>query len=450
MPANDTIVALSTAAGEGAIGIVRLSGPRAVQIASSVFVPEGVLESALSHTIHYGHVCEPQVGEPVDEVLVAVMRGPRTYTREDVVEINCHGGMTPLNRVLEILIAQGARMAEPGEFTRRAFMSGRIDLAQAEATLDLIRAKTRAGERIAMEQLQGRLSGRIHSMRDELMLACARIEAHIDFPEEEMDPESMSGIQGDIKELEARCRKLSATSEEGRIYREGVKVAIVGRPNVGKSSLLNALLEHDRAIVTPMPGTTRDVIEEYLSLRGLPVRIMDTAGIREAHDMAEQEGVRRSLRAIDEADLVLAVLEAGTEMKDEDKEVLDRIKDMPHLIVANKADLSDNVAAEGISVSARTGAGIDALRTAIYQKCIGQGGGASEESVMITNQRHRFALDRAGAKLLAARNALVAGLPLEIAALESRGALDALGEITGAVTTDEILNLIFRDFCIGK
>ena len=448
MTGGDTIVALSSAAGEGAIAIVRLSGPAAVEIADAAFMPAGTLGAAETHTIHHGHIVED--GVPVDEVLVSVMRAPRTYTREDIVEINCHGGMVPTANVLGLMLRLGARMAEPGEFTRRAFLSGRIDLIQAEATLDVIRAKTYAAGRIALEQLSGRLSESIRAMREALIRACAHIEAHIDFPEDEIAPSALAEIAGAMAGIEARCRSLAETCAEGRLYREGVRIAIVGRPNVGKSSLLNALLGRDRAIVTPQPGTTRDVIEEQIAIRGLPVRVMDTAGMREAHEMAEQEGVRRSLRALEDADISLAVLDASGSLTDEDKVVLERVAGRPHIIVLNKADIASGIACipevDGIRVSALTGEGIEQLRDAVYASCVG----TPTEGAVVTNLRHKEALDLAAQRLGAARLAMSDGAPLEVVALEARDALDALGRIVGEAGVEDILDIIFSEFCIGK
>ncbi len=444
MTGGDTIAALSTAAGEGAIAIVRLSGPRAVEIADAAFRPEGALSHAASHTIHHGHIVED--GGPLDEVLVSVMLAPRTYTREDIVEINCHGGIAPTADVLGLMLRLGARMAEPGEFTRRAFLSGRIDLIQAEATLDVIRARTSAAGRIALEQLSGRLSKRIHAMRDSLLRACAHIEAHIDFPEDGIAPGALAEIAGSMADIEAECRALSESCAEGRLYREGLKVAIVGRPNVGKSSLLNALIGRDRAIVTPDPGTTRDVIEEQIAIRGLPVRIMDTAGMREAHEMAEREGVSRSLRALEDADISLAVLDASVAVTDEDRVVLARVAARPHIVVLNKTDIACIPEVGGIRVSALTTEGIDRLRDAVYAKCTG----TQTEGVVVSNLRHKEALDIAAQRLGAAQAAMSEGAPLEVVAIDARDALDSLGRIIGAVGVDDILDIIFREFCIGK
>jgi tRNA modification GTPase len=450
----DTIAAVSTPPGEGGIGIVRLSGPDSLAIARRVFRPSRPGELR-SHRLRHGFVVDPATGERLDEVLLAPMLAPGTYTREDVVEINCHGGLVPVRRVLELAIREGARLAEPGEFTKRAFLNGRIDLSQAEAALDLIRAKTASAERIAMEQLEGGLSRRVGSVLGRVRDFCAHLEAYIDFPEEEIEPASLSEIKGGLRVAEEEARALSASFEEGRLFREGIRAVIAGRPNVGKSSLLNALLSEDRAIVTEMPGTTRDVLEEFASIKGLPMRIVDTAGIRQARDMAEEEGVRRTLRAMEGADVILGMLDASEPLHEGDRELLERIAGRNAVVVLNKCDLPRGLGGappEGmrvVEVSARTGAGLDALRDAIYELSV-KDPSALAEGVVVTNLRHRLSLDRAAEGLAAALLALEEGRPLEIAAMEMREALDALGEIVGAVTTDDILDRIFGEFCIGK
>ncbi len=454
MTQADTIAAISTAPGEGAIGIVRLSGPRAFDIAGSLFVSPGG-GGLRSHRLHYGHIVEPGTGAQVDEVLLSAMRAPHTYTREDVVEINCHGGLVPLRRVLELALSEGARLAEPGEFTKRAFLNGRIDLSQAEAALDLIRAKTEVSERIALRQLGGGLSERIGGIRDSLAGALAHIEACIDFPEEDIEPDSLEEIRSAIGEAAGRTGALSGSYDEGRLFREGLGAVIAGCPNVGKSSLLNALLQEDRAIVTEMPGTTRDVLEECISIKGLPLRIMDTAGIRQAHDMAEEEGVRRSMRAIEDADLVLGVLDASRPLHEGDGELLRKLRDKNAFLVLNKSDLPrriGDVSLDGVpalEVSAKTGQGLSELRDAIYGACI-KSPAALAEGVVVTNLRHKTSLDASRAAQEAALRAIGEGRPLEIVAMELREALDRLGEVVGAVTADDILERIFSEFCIGK
>lgn len=458
---EDTIAAISTPIGEGGIGIVRLSGKDAIPIADKIFFsPKGrKLKDAKSHTVVYGFVIDPAKNEKIDEVLVTVMKSPKTYTREDVVEINCHGGMLPLRTTLQLLLREGARLAEPGEFTKRAFLNGRIDLSQAEAVIDVIRAKTEQAERFAFRQLEGRLSAKITDMRDKVTKLCIHIEAYIDFPEDEIEIIEKGDLLDSMRSIECELQSISKRYDEGRFFREGVSTAIVGKPNVGKSSLLNAILQKDRAIVTEMPGTTRDVIEDYLNINGLPLRIMDTAGIRETHDLAETEGVRRSLKAIEGADIVLAVLDVSRPFDEADKEVIDRIKDKKAVIVINKADIespafglhpSDFSPHSVVKVSALKGDGIDNLKNTIYSLCITSGRASDTEDIIITNLRHRQSIDRALKSLNDAEDALKRNEPLEVVALFLRESLYSLGEIIGAITTEDILNKIFNEFCIGK
>lgn len=459
---NDTIAAISTPLGEGGIGIVRLSGKDSIAIAARLFSSPGnkKIEDLESHRLTHGFIKNPDTDTILDEVLVTVMRAPKTYTREDVVEINCHGGILPLRNILELVLRNGARPAEPGEFTKRAFLNGRIDLSQAEAVIDLIRAKTEESERLALEQLSGGLSEKIISLRDRITSVCAHIEAYIDFPEEEIEPASLNTILKEIGDIKQNLEKLSESFEEGRFFREGLKVAIVGRPNVGKSSLLNAFLKRDRAIVTESPGTTRDVLEEYLNIKGLPVRIMDTAGIRETHEMAEKEGVMRSLKAIDDADVIIALFDGTTVLNDEDLVVLNKIGNKNSIVAINKTDLP--LADESLEVelrrhsedilkiSAKTESGLDGLKEKIVNAaCTGSAFGEGNGAI-VTNIRHKIAIDSAIKGLNNASDALRSGHPLEIIALEAREALDRLGEIVGLVTTEDILNKIFSEFCIGK
>lgn len=450
---DDTVAAISTAQGEAGIGIVRLSGPEALKIADRLFFsPKGKVPGKTgTHKVIYGFIKEPDgPGGIVDEVLLTVMRAPDTYTRQDVVEINCHGGMTPVRRVLELALKAGARLAQPGEFTKRAFLNGRIDLSQAEAVLDLIRAKTAKAERLALEQLRGGMSGEINAVKEKVLSVCVHFEALMDFPEEDVERLAESEIRGRLRSAMAGCEALSRSYEEGRFFRDGLKVVIAGRPNVGKSSLLNALIQKDRAIVTDMSGTTRDVIDEHLDINGLPMRVMDTAGIREARDLAEEEGVRRSLCAIEDADLVLCVFDGSVPFSDADMELIKKIDGKNSLFVINKSDLPQSpqtpLHAPSLSVSAKTGFGLEGLKAAIYGAVIKESGG---DGVMVTNLRHKIALDAAHKGLEAALSAL-GKAPLEIAALELKEALGHLGEITGAVTTEDILDRIFGDFCIGK
>ncbi|PIX87210.1 MAG: tRNA uridine-5-carboxymethylaminomethyl(34) synthesis GTPase MnmE, partial [Nitrospirae bacterium CG_4_10_14_3_um_filter_44_29] len=431
---DDTIAAISTPAGEGGIGIVRLSGKDAVKISNRLFhSPKGkTLSASASHRIIYGFIKDPATSEAVDEALVSVMRAPNTYTREDIVEINCHGGMSPLRDVLELAVKNGARLAEPGEFTKRAFLNGRLDLSEAEAVLDLIRAKTDESHRIALEQLRGKLSEKILNLREQLTNLCVFIEAYIDFPEEDIGlgsrKETIESAAAILKELEL----LLKSYDEGRFFREGLAATIVGKPNVGKSSLLNALLQKDRAIVTDTPGTTRDTIEEYLNINGLPLRIIDTAGIRESHDMAEKEGVKRSISAMEDADLVIAVIDGSEPLKDEDIEVIEKVKGKNTIIAINKSDLmqsgtttpqrdtnnnknnppsppfskggmggfSENSGIESklvsynlhiLRISATRGDGLDELKDTIFNSCL-KNWKEQREGIIITNIRHKIAI----------------------------------------------------------
>lgn len=460
---DDTIAAISTPLGEGGIGIVRLSGKGSLQIAEKIFssTVNKSLGNLKPNSIVYGHIRDPLTGQKVDEVLVTIMKSPHSYTKEDVVEINCHGGMITLRKTLELVLKQGARLAEPGEFTKRAFINGRIDLSQAEAVLDLIRSKTDESRRVAIEQLQGGLSEKITALRDRLTEICVHVEACIDFPEDEIETSTRQDLLAAMEDTGRELEKLLKTYDEARFFREGLSTAIVGRTNVGKSSLLNALLRKDRAIVTDVPGTTRDVIEEYLNINGLPLRIMDTAGIRDVQDIAEKEGVKRSLRSIENADLVIAIFDRSELLKDEDFEVIEKIKKKNAIIVLNKCDLPALVgkdiltshltshALRVLDVSATRGDGLEELKESIFNSCL-KNWKEEREGVVISNLRHKTSIGHAKSSLDRAIIAMTENQPLEILALELRASLDSLGEIVGAVTTEDILNRIFSDFCIGK
>ncbi|MFM8551141.1 MAG: tRNA uridine-5-carboxymethylaminomethyl(34) synthesis GTPase MnmE [Nitrospiraceae bacterium] len=475
---QDTIYAIATPVGEGGIGILRLSGEKAVDVAASVVrLRSGLaLAAARSHHLYHADVQEAAADpmsdpasvlralRPIDEVLIAVMRAPHSYTAEDVVEIHCHGGRYVLQALCESVQRGGARLAEPGEFTKRAFLNGRLDLAQAEAVMDTIQAKTAGSLRLAQEQLRGRLSQEVNRLRDVLIQLLAHVEAAIDFTEEDIVFIQPQELAARLYETKAAIVRLAGTGDDGRVLREGVTVALVGRPNVGKSSLLNALLRTDRAIVTPNPGTTRDVLEEVLNIRGLPVRILDMAGVRETEDPVEQEGVRRSKAAMDQAELLLMIVDGSVPLSDEDRLLLAMHPDKKRLLVVNKSDLpsilpdeasSDWVAAQPagtgaiIRLSALTGAGLDGLRDAIRRMVL-RDDFEPGESAVVTRLRHRISLQRAWASLEKALESLEGGLSGEFVAMDLRAGIDALGEITGAVTTDDILERIFRDFCIGK
>lgn len=456
---DDTITAISTPVGQGGIGIVRLSGPEAAAIADKIFHSKNKEKPSLapSHKMLYGHIVDPADERLLDEVLLVLMRAPHSYTREDVVEINCHGSMVSVRQILELALRQGARLSEPGEFTKRAFLNGRIDLSQAEAVIDIINARTDESLRIASEQLRGGLTERLAAIRGQLIEITAFVEAYIDFPEEELAEVSKTEIERRLLDTTAEISRLSDTFNEARFFREGLSVAIVGRPNVGKSSLLNALLQKDRAIVTDLPGTTRDLIEDYLNIRGLPLRIMDTAGIRSSDETIEQEGIRRSIHAIEHADFIIAMFDGSKPFSQEDSELLGIIKGKNTVIVISKADLPqmlsfEDSAAEGtqcVCLSAVTGEGLDQLKAVIFESNL-HGWKEGREGVVVTNIRHKAALDSAVESLRRAHGLLSGNNPLELFSIEMRGSLDRIGEITGTITTDEILQKIFNSFCIGK
>jgi tRNA modification GTPase len=457
---EETIAAISTPFGESGIGIVRLSGPLAEPIARRLFKPKKEVSDLISHHFHYGEIVDPQTGNPMDEVLLVLMKKPKTYTKEDTVEIQCHGGHIILWKVLELVLKQGARMAQPGEFTKRAFLNGRIDLTQAEAVIDLILAKTMASLEIANRQLRGALYREMTSMRERLIDRLALIEAHIDFPEEEIERVSLTRLQADLAEAVKKMEDWIASYEEGRIFREGISCAIIGKTNVGKSSLLNVLLKEDRAIVTPVPGTTRDVIEEVLSINGIPLRLMDTAGLRKTADAVEHEGVKRTKERIGDADLVLLVVDGSRDFDGDDLEIFQGTEAKKRVVVLNKKDLlqktpfdlmKDRFPNESIiSISALKNEGIDDLRSAIFNTLIHKGVRTSPDHLIVANIRHKQALAQAKDNLSNAIESLEEGRSLEFIAFEIRSALEALGELVGETATEEVLNRIFDQFCIGK
>jgi tRNA modification GTPase len=458
---DDTIAAISTPLGQGGIGIVRLTGPEAAAILRQIFVPatgtgSTADECALfSHHLHYGHVVEPESGEQVDEVLAAFMRAPRTYTRQDVVEINGHGGIVPLRRILALCLRLGVRPAEPGEFTARAYLNGRLDLAQAEAVIDVVRARTDKALQAAVNQLAGRLSDSVRSVRHLLVNVLAYLEASIDFVEDEIPERS---IGSDLEAASEELSQLLAEADQGMIYRQGVRAAIVGRPNVGKSSLLNQLLRASRAIVTDIPGTTRDTLEETLNLQGVPVVLVDTAGITAAtRDPIERLGIERSRRAVEQADLVLLVLDASQSATDADRAIAALIGNKPSITVLNKRDLvpaspGAEFAAFGepsVALSALTGDGLAELENAILDTVF-SGRVTGSRAPAVTNPRHRTALSQALAHVQSAVAADSVGLSADLIAVDVAGAVNTLGEITGQTASEDLLDTIFGDFCIGK
>lgn len=453
----DTIAAIATPLGEGGLAVIRISGPKALVIGDRCFVPVGNGTSkpstAATHTIHFGHVMRN--GNVVDEAMLAVMRAPRTFTREDVIEFTCHGGMLPAKAVLETILANGARLAEPGEFTRRAFLNGRLDLAQAEAVADLIHSRTELALRAANEQLAGKLSCRINELRDRMMATLAHIEAHIDFPDEDIAPDTREKLITRLQSVVAGMEELLRTANEGQILRRGVRAAIIGRPNAGKSSLLNQLLGHDRAIVSPIPGTTRDTIEETANIRGLPVIFIDTAGLREGGDTLEVEGIRRSRRSLENSEFILHVLDNSEPLTEADQKFLAEFANRKRLLVRNKADLqarltlTPEIGGGAVEVSCLTGQGIESLKDRIKEMAWSGEIGVEMLEVMI-NARHQDALQRARAATEHSVQALRSEQTLELVAMELRIGVNAIGEVVGKTTTEDLLDNIFSQFCIGK
>jgi tRNA modification GTPase len=460
---DDTIAAISTPIGEGGIGIVRMTGPQAADILNKIFCPgkretragdNPYLLSLIPYRLHYGHIVDPQSGETVDEVLVSYMPAPHTYTREDVVEINCHGGVVPLRRVLELTLRHGARLAQPGEMTLRAFLNGRVDLAQAEAVLDIVQAKTEASLRMAVEQLGGWLSDEIRTVRALLMDILAYLEATIDFEEDEIP---FQNIEPPLREAIERLGKLLANADQGIVYRQGVRTAIVGRPNVGKSSLLNALLRTSRAIVTSIPGTTRDTLEETINLKGIPLVLVDTAGITaETDDAIEKLGIERSRAALAQADLTLLVIDGSEPLQSADSEIADLVGDKPAIVVINKADLTQRAEldsllpqADRVSISALTGQGLEKLEEDIVETVF-SGRVVTTDEPLVSSPRHKELLARALDHLKAAQGAHSEGMAADFVAIDLTAAVDALGEITGETATEDLLKTIFAKFCIGK
>ena len=454
---DDTIAAIATPLGEGGLAVIRISGPGALRVADASFVPAGKRSSrpseAATHTLHYGKVMRE--GRVVDEVMLAVMRAPRTFTREDVVEISCHGGLLPAKLVLDTVLGNGARLALPGEFTKRAFLNGRIDLAQAEAVADLIHSRTELALTAANEQLAGKLSQRIHGLRDDLMKVLAHVEAHIDFPDEDISPDTRAQLLGRLERGGALMDELLGTANEGQILRRGIRAVIIGRPNAGKSSLLNQLLGHDRAIVSPIPGTTRDTIEETANIRGIPVVFVDTAGLREGRDEIEIEGIRRSRASFARAELILHVLDAAERWTPEDEAYLSEFAGKKRIFVRNKVDLPGRLKwpadwnAPVVDVSCVTGLGLETLKEAI-QQTVWAGEIHAEMLQVMINSRHQDALKRARSAVRNTIEALGVGLTLELAAMELHIAVSAVGEIVGKTTTEDLLDSIFGQFCIGK
>ncbi|EOH91592.1 tRNA uridine-5-carboxymethylaminomethyl(34) synthesis GTPase MnmE [Enterococcus villorum] len=457
----DTIAAISTPPGEGAISIVRLSGDQAVAIADKVYrCGKKSLLEVPSHTIHYGHIIDPKTQQLVDEVMISIMLAPKTFTREDVVEINCHGGIVVVNQILQLLLREGARLAEPGEFTKRAFLNGRVDLSQAEAVMDLIRAKTDKAMGLALNQLDGNLSSLIRSLRQEILETLAQVEVNIDYPEyDDVEELTTRLLLEKATMIQQQIQQLLATSKQGKVLREGLSTAIIGRPNVGKSSLLNHLLQEEKAIVTDIAGTTRDVIEEYVNVRGVPLKLIDTAGIRETEDVVERIGVERSRKALSEADLVLLVLNQSELLTKEDEQLLEATKGLKRIILLNKTDLPQKLEKEKLAqwvandpvfvVSVAKNDGLDQLELAISDLFFG-GQTGERDATYVSNTRHIALLEKAAISLEEVISGIELGMPVDLVQIDMTRCWDYLGEVVGDSVQDELITQLFSQFCLGK
>lgn len=456
----DTIAAISTPPGEGGISIIRISGVDALKTASQIYRGKD-LNKVNSHTINYGHIIDPENGNEVDEVMVSVMRAPHTYTKEDIVEINCHGGIVATNRILQIILGLDARLAKPGEFTERAFLNGRIDLSQAEAVMDLIRAKTDQSMKVALDQLDGNLSHLITNLRQNILDVLAQVEVNIDYPEYD-DVETMTArlLKEKAIEVKAKIQQLLSTAKQGKVLRDGLATAIIGHPNVGKSSILNHLLHEDKAIVTDVAGTTRDVIEEYVNVQGVPLKLVDTAGIHETEDKVEKIGVDRSRKALSQADLVILVLDSSVPLRDEDRELLRETNHMQRIVVLNKSDLEVKINLnelqeyvddkEIIKSSAVSPLGTKDLEDRIAAMFFAGSIENTSNNIMVTNARHIGLLKQAETALDAVLEGIETGMPVDLVQIDMTRTWDLLGEITGDSYQDELLDQLFSQFCLGK
>lgn len=456
----DTITSISTPMGEGAIGIVRLSGPQAVEIADKLYKGKHLLNDVPSHTINYGHIIDPESKEVVEEVMVSVLRAPKTFTREDIIEINCHGGILTINRVLELTMTYGARMAEPGEFTKRAFLNGRIDLSQAEAVMDFIRSKTDRASKVAMNQIEGRLSDLIKKQRQSILEILAQVEVNIDYPEyNDVEDATTEFLLEQSKEIKQEINRLLDTGAQGKIMREGLSTVIVGKPNVGKSSMLNNLIQDNKAIVTEVAGTTRDVLEEYVNVRGVPLRLVDTAGIRETEDIVEKIGVERSRKALSQADLILFVLNNNEALTQEDYTIYEVVKNEDVIVIVNKMDLEQNIDINEvkdmigdtplIQASMLKQEGIDELEIQIRDLFFG-GEVQNQDMTYVSNSRHISLLKQARQTIQDAIDAAESGVPMDMVQIDLTRTWEILGEIIGETASDELIDQLFSQFCLGK
>ncbi len=458
---DDTIAAIATAPGIGGIGIIRVSGPEACDVVNRIFhskqsIPLGERQT---RTIHYGHIVHPKTGKTLDEVIVVLMKAPHSYTAEDVVEIQCHGGFVSVREILKVLLSEGVRQAEEGEFTKRAFLNGRIDLTQAEAIIDIIDAKTEQSLEVAVNQLDGTLSKYIRALRDELIAMIAHLEVTIDYPEEDIEEVSAQEVRTGLEPILEKMDTLLATAQRGKLLRDGVMVSIIGRPNAGKSSLMNALLREDRAIVTNIPGTTRDSIEEFLTIQGIPVRLIDTAGIRETEDIVESMGVTKARQYLDKADVVVLVIDGSKPLEPEERELLQLITNRPSMIFLNKADqghciTKEEIAALGtftkiVSISAAQGEGMEEMAQVITSLVQGGSVQASHEA-MLSNVRHITLMEQAKASLDQSILAIDSGMPIDLIVTDIRAAWELLGDITGESLRESMVDELFKRFCLGK
>ncbi|HDJ4613191.1 TPA: tRNA uridine-5-carboxymethylaminomethyl(34) synthesis GTPase MnmE [Staphylococcus aureus] len=456
----DTITSISTPMGEGAIGIVRLSGPQAVEIADKLYKGKHLLNDVPSHTINYGHIIDPESKEVIEEVMVSVLRAPKTFTREDIIEINCHGGILTINRVLELTMTYGARMAEPGEFTKRAFLNGRIDLSQAEAVMDFIRSKTDRASKVAMNQIEGRLSDLIKKQRQSILEILAQVEVNIDYPEyDDVEDATTEFLLEQSKEIKQEINRLLDTGAQGKIMREGLSTVIVGKPNVGKSSMLNNLIQDNKAIVTEVAGTTRDVLEEYVNVRGVPLRLVDTAGIRETEDIVEKIGVEHSRKALSQADLILFVLNNNEALTQEDYTLYEVVKNEDVIVIVNKMDLEQNIDINEvkdmigdtplIQTSMLKQEGIDELEIQIRDLFFG-GEVQNQDMTYVSNSRHISLLKQARQTIQDAIDAAESGVPMDMVQIDLTRTWEILGEIIGETASDELIDQLFSQFCLGK